>query len=293
MKNLETEYKNQISHEAPDLWDRIEVGIDKIEAEKAATQATATQIPVQAAPQTNIQQFPTQQYAENTVNVVSIDNAKRLKTRKIFYTIGRVTTVALALVVVAVSIGIVRGKLGGDRSTAPRPQSNAAAATKSESNDAASPAMEAEATADSAATYSPAAEAADASEYVNEASEATSPAAEDVRGDEADDALKAPDSDSEFTFEYRGGNQKWHDKLLERLGDLGFTDISDLELAKFNPAKSSNIYNATFYYEEIDEKCIVYFAMFVGENSDDIEILDIAPVSDPQNYLYKISSDDD
>ena len=79
MKNLETEYKNQISHEAPDLWDRIEAGIDKIEAEKAATQQTV--------PQTNIQQFPTQQYAANTNNTVSGDNVKTLRTRKIINTI--------------------------------------------------------------------------------------------------------------------------------------------------------------------------------------------------------------
>jgi len=285
MKNLETEYKNQISHEAPDLWDRIEAGIDRIEAEKATAPATAISDTPTAPVNTDLTN--NDQIYNDQINNTSVSKTqiRRFNSRKVIYTIGKYSAVAVALIAVFLTVNVIRNGIGRDSATSPSAntaQSPRGNASNGKHSDAAAE-----------ATYSPAAEAADASEYVNEASEATSPATEDVRGDEADDALKAPDSDSEFTFEYLGGNQKWHDKLLERLGDLGFTDISDLELEKFNPTKSSNIYNATFYYEEIDEKCIVYFAMFVGENSDDIEILDIAPVSDPQNYLYKISSDDD
>ena len=36
MKAIETEYKNQISHDIPDLWSRIEAGVDEYERNKAA-----------------------------------------------------------------------------------------------------------------------------------------------------------------------------------------------------------------------------------------------------------------
>ncbi|MBQ9863160.1 MAG: hypothetical protein IJM28_04555 [Lachnospiraceae bacterium] len=42
MKNLETEYKDQISAEVPDLWGRIEAGIDEIEAKKGASKEAPT-----------------------------------------------------------------------------------------------------------------------------------------------------------------------------------------------------------------------------------------------------------
>lgn len=42
MKNLETEYKDQVSAEVPDLWGRIEAGIDEIEAKKAASKEAPT-----------------------------------------------------------------------------------------------------------------------------------------------------------------------------------------------------------------------------------------------------------
>ena len=42
MKNLETEYKDQISAEVPDLWGRIEAGIDEIEAKKDASKEAST-----------------------------------------------------------------------------------------------------------------------------------------------------------------------------------------------------------------------------------------------------------
>ena len=42
MKNLETEYKDQISAEVPDLWGRIEAGIGEIEAKKDASKEAPT-----------------------------------------------------------------------------------------------------------------------------------------------------------------------------------------------------------------------------------------------------------
>lgn len=42
MKNLETEYKDQVSAEVPDLWGRIEAGIDEIEAKKDASKEAPT-----------------------------------------------------------------------------------------------------------------------------------------------------------------------------------------------------------------------------------------------------------
>jgi len=53
MKNLEKEYKDQIDREVPDLWSRIEAGVDAYEAEKKASGTIESSTPVTETP-TNI-----------------------------------------------------------------------------------------------------------------------------------------------------------------------------------------------------------------------------------------------
>ena len=85
MKQLETEYKNQISLETPNLWNRIEAGIDKYECEQKEN-----------AP-------------SSPISEKSKGNAVNFKTRKIMYTIGRITAAAICVLAIGATVNFFRG----------------------------------------------------------------------------------------------------------------------------------------------------------------------------------------
>jgi len=65
MKELEIEYKNQISLETPDLWSRIEEGIDKYEASKVIE-------PIEKTQNTNIEEIEIKDKKRKSANVMPI-----------------------------------------------------------------------------------------------------------------------------------------------------------------------------------------------------------------------------
>lgn len=106
MKNLEIEYKKLTEENVPDLWDRIEAGIDKLEADK------------------NI--IGTNNYVNNeevTKKVVSINKKK---------TVNRIVPIIVAAAAIALSFGLFmmsnsRSLKTADSATAERPYYDAAA----------------------------------------------------------------------------------------------------------------------------------------------------------------------
>lgn len=86
MKNLEKEYKDQIDREVPDLWSRIEAGVDAYEAEKKASGTIESSTPVTETP-TNITPI-------RKKNVISI--------------ITRITAVAACVLILAATVKVTQ-----------------------------------------------------------------------------------------------------------------------------------------------------------------------------------------
>ena len=86
MKNLENEYKEAISHETPDLWSRIEAGVDAYEASKK-----------EIAPET-----------VETPSKVSRDNVVNFRFKKAINIIGKISVAAVLVAAVAVTINVTR-----------------------------------------------------------------------------------------------------------------------------------------------------------------------------------------
>ena len=85
MKNLEKEYKEQISLETPDLWSRIEAGVDAYEASKAGASPDA------ASPETG-----------SPSKIVKFDS------KRFINIIGRVSVAAIVFLVLTVTYNVTR-----------------------------------------------------------------------------------------------------------------------------------------------------------------------------------------
>jgi len=92
MKNLEKEYKEQISLETPDLWSRIEAGVDAYESSKK-----------EAAPSVSV--------TDTDTKVVRFD------TKKFINIIGKISVAAVLILAVAATYNVTR-KGKSDSSTA-------------------------------------------------------------------------------------------------------------------------------------------------------------------------------
>ncbi len=171
MKQLETEYKNAISSELPDLWSRIEAGVDEYEASKKAND-----------------------------QAININDYRKNNNKAIIY-IKRFSVAAASILVLAVVIKAF--SLGGAKSASPTAMSDAAApaaayeeAAGDNAEYAAEAAAEAEATESyEEADYEAAAEAtAEMEESADESAsfKASEAAAEEVNDHMKDAATLAP-----------------------------------------------------------------------------------------------------
>ena len=101
MKKFDEEYKKEIDLEVPDLWDRIEAGVDAFEAEKKNEETGESPA------------------KEETV-------IKNIRTKNnILYWVGRITAVAVCLIVVAVTVNTLR-HTGSKSDSAPTAMNEAA-----------------------------------------------------------------------------------------------------------------------------------------------------------------------
>ena len=87
MKNLEKEYKEQISHEAPDLWSRIEAGIDAYEAGKSTQDIVNATAPV---------------------TETSTDNITPIRKKNVIAIITRITAVAACVLILAATVKVTQ-----------------------------------------------------------------------------------------------------------------------------------------------------------------------------------------
>lgn len=119
MKNLEKEYKEAISHETPDLWSRIEAGVNAYEASKKET-----------APETV--ETPSETGRNNVVN---------FKFKKAINIIGKISVAAVLVAAVAVTINLTG--TGRDFSAEPAAEVAMTDSTAEESTHTYSPSEEA------------------------------------------------------------------------------------------------------------------------------------------------------
>ncbi len=234
MKQLETEYKNQISLETPDLWSRIEAGIDKYESEQKENALSSP------------------------ISEKSKGNAVNFKTRKIMYTIGRITAAAICVLAIGATINFFRGG---------RSDSTKFEATK---------VMDTEPAA--AATDNASYECANGTAF--DTVEAEAPAvAENSYVTKTDESENSGDDllalEELFNIDYEG-------QLTEQLNELGFTNISDLTYQKLNVTRSSNIYTGSFINEDTGDKCSVDYIISI----ETIEIVKILKLPDKE-ILYQ------
>ena len=161
MKQLETEYKKQIELELPDLWSRIEAGVDEYEANKAL----------------NIDKLDNNEIADGTATVIDKKEAdvnKKQKRKANIYVFGKYLAAAAVLFIVLNVFSMF-----GNRKEA----TNTAGAMYFNSTNDEAPAME-ESTA-----------CAEDAEVVYEEADATSEEAVAVPGTTRDEAVKTPAKD--------------------------------------------------------------------------------------------------
>ena len=244
MKQLETEYKNQISLETPDLWSRIEAGIDKYESEQKENALSSP------------------------ISEKSKGNAVNFKTRKIVYTIGRITAAAICVLAIGATVNYFRGgrKYSASFDMAKSMDSTPAAAAT-----------------ETATEYTCIEEAeAETDEYSNGSAANTtyeeaaiSPESEAIEKSVEQSETKYTTLDELFHIDYEG-------QLTEQLNELGFTNISDLTYQKLNVTRSSNIYTGSFINEDTGDKCSVDYIISI----ETIEIVEILKLPDKE-ILYQ------
>ena len=227
MKNLEKEYKEQISLETPDLWSRIEAGVDAYEASKTAATPVTAETP--AAP------------AE-----ARKDNIVKFNSKKFFDILGKISVAAILFLVVAATYNVARHSRK-DAATAPSPaeatitdiQHSAAEATQSEAE---APHKEVEASQGAAEVSLP-----DSFKEAEPAEMTDSPAINESPSFEADVTLE--NSTSQFSVDRTAKNLDLSAgealKLFKALTEIGLNDITDLTAVE-GGADGSVIYGPDF-----------------------------------------------
>lgn len=215
MKNLEQEYRKLTADNVPDLWSRIEAGIDKIEAEKAECEAEKVECEAEASEGSlaGVEEVVSEgsvagaEASESGLaeveEVVDLNSYKKKRVSKVSMSRYITTAVAAAALVLSCGAYILLG--GSSKSKAPAAteayMSDSAAseaASESWADEAASESWADEAPAEEASWADEAAESAvaeeAASEETNWAEEATwdEEAAEAATESWADEATEAP-----------------------------------------------------------------------------------------------------
>lgn len=248
MKNLEKEYKEAISHETPDLWSRIEAGVDAYEASKKET-----------APET-----------VETPSGTGRDNVVNFKFKKAINIIGKISVAAVLVAAVAVTINLTR--TGRDFSAEPAAEAAMADSTAEESTHTYSPSEEATKPID---LLPPVAEAESSESPImnGDTAKEESPSlnidSPTKRGEDAaqSDASPSFEADDEAvtvkslvnTFDI--GNLDAI-RLLSELNNLGLTDLRGLTVTHREETDSS------VYGFETDEETFSIASFTAGSNRE-------------------------
>ncbi len=248
MKNLEKEYKEAIKNETPDLWSRIEAGVDAYEASKKET-----------APET-----------VETPSETGRDNVVNFKLKKAINIIGKISVAAVLVAAVAVTINLTR--TGRDFSAKPAEEATMADSTAEESNHTYSPSEEASKPID---LRPPVAEAESSESPImnGDTAKEESPSliidSPSKRGEDAaqSDASPSFEADDEAvtvkslvnTFDI--GNLDAI-RFLSELNNLGLTDLRGLTIIKSEEADSSA------YGFETDEETFSIASFTAGSNRE-------------------------
>ena len=228
MKNLEKEYKEAIKNETPDLWSRIEAGVDAYEASKKETAPEAVETPVAE---------PVKTGRDNVVN---------FRFKKAINIIGKISVAAVLVAAVAVTINLTR--TGRDFSAEPASEATMADSTAEEATHTYSPSEEASRPID----LRPPAEEAEASEspIMNDASKEEAPSlnidsptnrGEDAAHYDANPSFETDDESVTVKSIVRAFDIGNLDaiKFLSDLNNLGLTDLRSLTVTHREETDSS------------------------------------------------------
>ena len=249
MKNLENEYKEAISHETPDLWSRIEAGVDAYEASKK-----------EIAPET-----------VETPSKVSRDNVVNFRFKKAINIIGKISVAAVLVAAVAVTINLTRtGRK--DYSARPAAEATMADSAAEESNHTYSPSEEASKPID---LLPPVAETeASESPIMNgDTAKEESPALEigspSKRGEDAAQSDATPSFEADDDAVTVKSLVKTFDignldaiRFLSELNNLGLTDLRGLTVIESEETDSS------VYGFETDAETFSVASFTAGSNRD-------------------------
>ena len=297
MKELEIEYKKQIELELPDLWSRIESGVDAYEASKNNDIKNETTKVVEF---TNInKQEETQEEKSNKVEKLEANIAKRNKNKKIVATVMKIVAAAASLFLVVNVISLFGGVKTNDSTTADvqsfAPMADAAATADEAACETAAPAAAEEAEWESA-------EVDEEAEHIYDAEEglATEVAAgtqseiadsavnkESLRGETNASEIKGGATAGESTEAELSINEMTQ-KLVEAIGcsdeeasemvlilqSIGVVEIEDIISYKENDYALAIVDNKnmnqifTMHTETVDDKLVVSY-ICIEDNTDD------------------------
>ena len=258
MKNLEQEYRKLTADNVPDLWSRIEAGIDKIEAEKAECEAEKVECEAEASESGLAGVEASESGLAGVEEVVDLNSYKKKKVSKASMSRYITTAVAAAALVLSCGAYIL---LGGSR------KSEAPAATEAYMSDSAASEAASESWADEAASESWADEAP--AEEASWAEETTwdEEAAEAATESWADEATEAPAKEATMEAEKSELNISRVRGQVNYCDDKHFIDVTrkdgqvirmyvpeDMAKEIAEAVKSGEA--AAISYKEIDSKLI-------------------------------------
>lgn len=255
MKELEIEYKKQIELELPDLWSRIESGVDAYEASKNNDIKNETTKVVEF---TNInKQEETQEEKSNKVEKLEDNFARRKKNKKIVTTVMKIVAAAASLLLVVNVISLFGGIKTND---------SAAADVQSFA-----PMADAAATADEAACETSAPAAAEEAEW------------ESAEVDE--EAEHIYDAEEGLATEVAAGTQsEIADSAVNKESIRGETDASEIK----GGATTGESAEAEFSLEEMTQKLVEAIGCSDEEASDMVLILQSIGVVEIEDIIsYK------
>ena len=306
MKQLDIEYKNAISLELPDLWSRIEAGIDEFEATKKNGNNTENKFD-----QPEIRVTADQVITNEPVNI----NERRKNSARTLRYIKRISAAAASILVLVVVIKAL-GLRGSQSSTAPMSDAADYAAPESAASEAAS-----EATSDEAAyeEFEAAEEASDSESYdesAYEAAEEPAAAAESFNAASEGATSKADDlskedrgADNKAKLQYSSNAEISMDSLdkaigcdkaavlsiEEKLTELNITKpvyytmlddpdgITDYEHFRADEVKGSELVIILFK----DAASETDYLMFVQKISEkEVNLLEIVNSEDPEDVRF-------
>lgn len=278
MKAIETEYKKQISLEIPDLWSRIEAGVDEYEMNKAATKSMVESQPA-----------PIPINIEGVAEPVIDDELKATETRVVNINRNRkVISIISRIAVAAASIALVSTVVltfGNRKSESPSATMNFAASDSAPAQEAASESAAADCETDEAvmADEAPSMEY-DGADVFNEESKDTSTRGEKAEATEEEASEEMPYDNNvilDITAILDGDIYSAMD-VADQMIAGGVPEIKSVELAEDAPATENeftinvkdaldNIYRVTIIHMN-DE---TYVARIQKDDKDGTIIFDV------------------